>query len=150
MVTAGGNIVEAIHVPFANPAFAPFLQRASDAKPDAIFVFLPAGQGGVFAKEFVERGINKSGIRLISMSDLMDDDLLKDMGDSVLRVVSGGPYSISPNSKTNEDFVKGFRAANDNRRPNTSPWPLMTAWTFCILRSRTSPRPPMAPLWSKR
>jgi branched-chain amino acid transport system substrate-binding protein len=115
---AGGNIVEAIHVPLANPEFAPFLQRASDAKPDAIFVFLPAGQGGIFAKEFVERGIDKSGIRLISMSDVMDDDLLNDMGDAVLGVVSGGPYSIAHKSQVNEDFVKAFRAANNDRRPN--------------------------------
>jgi branched-chain amino acid transport system substrate-binding protein len=115
---AGGNIVEAIHVPLANPEFAPFLQRASDAKPDAIFVFLPAGQGGIFAKEFVERGIDKSGIRLISMSDVMDDDLLNDMGDAVLGVVSGGPYSIAHKSEVNEDFVKAFRAANNDRRPN--------------------------------
>lgn len=115
---AGGKIVEQIHVPLANPEFAPFLQRASDDKPDAIFVFLPSGQGGVFAKQFVERGIDKSGIRLISMSDVMDDDLLNDMGDSVLGLVSGGPYSIAHKSKTNEDFVEAFRAANNNRRPN--------------------------------
>jgi branched-chain amino acid transport system substrate-binding protein len=115
---AGGTIVEQIHVPLANPEFAPFLQRARDAKPDAIFVFLPAGQGGVFAKEFVERGIDKSGIRLISMSDVLDDDLLNAMGDAVLGVVSGGPYSIAHESKTNQDFVQAFRKANDNRRPN--------------------------------
>ena len=29
----------------ANPDFAPFLQRAADAKPDAIFVFVPSGPG---------------------------------------------------------------------------------------------------------
>jgi branched-chain amino acid transport system substrate-binding protein len=114
----GGNIVEEVYVPLANPDFAPFLQRARDAKPDAIFVFLPAGQGGIFAKQFVERGIDKSGIRLISMSDVMDDDLLSDMGDAVLGVVSGGPYSIAHKSQVNEDFVKAFRAANNNRRPN--------------------------------
>ena len=115
---AGGTIAEAIHVPLASPDFAPFLQRARDAKPDAIFVFLPAGQGGAFAKQFVERGIDKSGIKLISMSDVLDDDLLNEMGDSVLGVVSGGPYSIAHDSKINQDFVKAFRAANDNRRPN--------------------------------
>ena len=115
---AGGTIAEAIHVPLASPDFAPFLQRARDAKPDAIFVFLPAGQGGAFARQFVERGIDKSGIKLISMSDVLDDDLLNEMGDSVLGVVSGGPYSIAHVSKINQDFVKTFRAANDNRRPN--------------------------------
>src|SRR5215472_5145005 len=33
----GGQILESIRVPLANPDFAPFLQRARDAKPDAVF-----------------------------------------------------------------------------------------------------------------
>src|SRR6202171_4686397 len=53
---SGGQVVEAIRVPFQNPDFAPFLQRARDAGPDAIFVFVPSGQGGTFAKQFAERG----------------------------------------------------------------------------------------------
>ncbi len=59
----GGQVAEAIKVPLANPDFAPFLQRARDAKPDAIFVFVPSGQGGTFMKQFVERGLDKAGIK---------------------------------------------------------------------------------------
>jgi branched-chain amino acid transport system substrate-binding protein len=114
----GGKIIEKLRVPLANPDFAPFLQRASDDQPDAIFVFVPAGVGGVFAKQFAERGLDKSGIRLVSMSDVMDDDLLDSMGDSVLGVVSGGPYSIAHHSASNAAFVSAFRKANNNRRPN--------------------------------
>src|SRR6266852_4551855 len=39
----GGEIIAAIRVPLANPDFAPFLQRAADTKPDALFVFVPSG-----------------------------------------------------------------------------------------------------------
>src|SRR5437763_6352485 len=53
---AGGQIVETIKVPLANPDFAPFLQRARDANPDTLFVFVPAGQAGTFAKQFAKRG----------------------------------------------------------------------------------------------
>ena len=42
----GGEIVEAIKVPLANPDFAPFLQRARDAKPDAMFVLRAGRPGG--------------------------------------------------------------------------------------------------------
>ena len=114
----GGKILEKLRVPLANPDFAPFLQRASDSKPQAIFAFVPAGVGGTFAKQFVERGLDKSGIRLVSMSDVMDDDLLNQMGDAVLGVISGGPYSIAHKSHENEAFVSAFRKANNNRRPN--------------------------------
>jgi branched-chain amino acid transport system substrate-binding protein len=114
----GGKILEKLRVPLANPDFAPFLQRASDAKPDAIFAFVPAGVGGIFARQFSERGLDKSGIRLVSMSDVMDDDLLNNMGNAVLGVISGGPYSIAHKSAVNEKFVSAFRKANNNRRPN--------------------------------
>lgn len=41
---AGGEIVEAVRTPLRNPDYAPFLQRAKDAKPDALFVFVPSGE----------------------------------------------------------------------------------------------------------
>ena len=50
-------------MPLRNPDFAPFLQRMKDAKPDAMFVFVPSGQGGTFVKQFVERGLDKTGIK---------------------------------------------------------------------------------------
>jgi branched-chain amino acid transport system substrate-binding protein len=114
----GGKTIEKLRIPLANPDFAPFLQRASDDKPGAIFAFVPAGVGGVFARQFAERGLDKSGVQLVSMSDVMDDDLLDSMGDAVLGVVSGGPYSIAHDSAINEAFVSAFRRANKNRRPN--------------------------------
>jgi len=61
----GGQILESIRVPLANPDFAPFLQRARDAKPDAVFIFVPSGQGGTFVKQFIERGLDKAGIKII-------------------------------------------------------------------------------------
>ena len=76
----GGQVIEAIKVPLANPDFAPFLQRAADAKPDAIFIFVPSGQGGTFMKQYVERGLDKAGIKLIGPGDVTDDDLLAQHG----------------------------------------------------------------------
>ena len=37
--------VENLRVPLRNPDFAPFLQKVADAKPDAVFVFVPSGVG---------------------------------------------------------------------------------------------------------
>jgi len=50
-----------------------------DSKPDAVFVFVPAGQGGNFMKQYAERGLDKSGIKVIGPADVMDDDLLNGM-----------------------------------------------------------------------
>ena len=114
----GGDIVSAIRVPLANPDFAPFLQRAADAKPDAIFVFVPSGQGGTFMKQFVERGLDKAGIKLIGPGDVTDDDLLPNMGDAVIGTVTAHMYSASHPSQMNKDYVAAFEKANNGMRPN--------------------------------
>jgi branched-chain amino acid transport system substrate-binding protein len=113
----GGEIVSAIRIPLANPDFAPFLQRAADAKPDALFVFVPSGQGGTFMKQYVERGLDKAGIKLIGPGDVTDDDLLPTMGDAVIGAVTAHIYSASHPSKMNKDYVAAFEKAY-NFRPN--------------------------------
>jgi len=114
----GGEVLEAIRFPLASPDFAPFLQRAADQKPDAIFVFVPSGQGGIFVKQFVERGLDKAGIKLIGPGDTMDDDLLNGMGDAVIGTVTAHMYSADHDSATNKAFVAAFEKANSDMRPN--------------------------------
>jgi branched-chain amino acid transport system substrate-binding protein len=113
----GAQIVESMRVPLANPDFAPFLQRARDLGPDTLFVYFPGNQAGVFAKQFVERGMDKSGIRLIGPGDLTDDDELPGMTDAMLGIVTAHHYSALHDSALNKAFVKDFEAAY-GKRPN--------------------------------
>ena len=114
----GGEIVEAIRVPLQNPDFAPFLQRVRDAKPDALFVFVPSGVGALFMKQFVDRGLADAGIKLIATGDVTDDDLLQGMGPAAKGVITGHFYSANHDSPENKAFVAEVRKANNNMRPN--------------------------------
>jgi branched-chain amino acid transport system substrate-binding protein len=114
---AGGQIAETIRVPLSNPDFAPFLERARDLNPDTLFVFVPAGQAGIFAKQFVERGFDKAGIKLIGPGDITDDNDLTGMSDAMLGVVTAGHYSAYHQSAMNKKYVEDFKSA-DNLRPN--------------------------------
>jgi branched-chain amino acid transport system substrate-binding protein len=116
-VKAGGEVVEEIKFPLANPDFAPFLQRAADAKPQAIYVFVPSGQGATFVKQYVERGLDKAGIKIIGPGDVMDDDLLNGMGDQVIGTITAHMYSADHPSETNKAYVAAFEKAN-SFRPN--------------------------------
>jgi branched-chain amino acid transport system substrate-binding protein len=113
----GGEVIGEIRSPLRNPDFAPFLQKVRDLSPDAVFVFLPSGQGAAFMKQFAERGLDKSGIRLICTGDVTDDDQLNDMGDVALNIVSSHHYSASHPSAVNKKFVEAFQATN-KFRPN--------------------------------
>ena len=114
---AGGEVIEEIKVPLASPDFSPVLQRAADAKPDAIFVFVPAGQGSTFAKQYAERGLEKAGIKLIGPGDLTDDDLLNDMGDAVVGAVTAHHYSAAHPSALNKEFIAAYKKLTNGQRP---------------------------------
>jgi len=114
----GGQILETLKVPLANPDFAPFLQRAHDLAPDTLFVFVPAGQAGTFARQFAERGLDKSGIKLIGPGDIVDDNDLPTSGDSLLGVVTAGFYSAAHPSALNKQYVAAYAKATGGKRAN--------------------------------
>lgn len=114
----GGQVTESLRVPLRNPDFAPFLQKVRDANPDALFVFVPSGAGAAVMKQFLERGMDKAGIKLIATGDVTDDDQLNDMGDGALGVVTSHHYSAAHPSALNKKFVEAFSKANKGLRPN--------------------------------
>jgi branched-chain amino acid transport system substrate-binding protein len=114
----GGQVVEALRVPLRSPDFAPFLQKVRDLKPDALFVFVPSGAGAAVMKQFMERGMDKAGIKLIGTGDVTDDDQLNDMGDGAIGVVTSHHYSTYHPSAANKKFVAEFTKANKGLRPN--------------------------------
>jgi branched-chain amino acid transport system substrate-binding protein len=114
----GGQVIDTLRVPMRNPDFAPFLQKVRDAKPDAVYVFVPSGAGAALMKQFAERGMDKAGIRLIGTGDVTDDDILNGMGDVAMGVITSHHYSASHNSAANKKFVEAFSKANAGLRPN--------------------------------
>jgi branched-chain amino acid transport system substrate-binding protein len=116
----GGEIVDSVRVPLRNFEFAPYVQRIKDAKPEAVFVFLPSGAPGVaFMKAFAERGLKEAGVRVIATGDLTDDDVLQSMGDPVLGIITSHHYSVAHESPENKAFAEAFRqVASDMPRPN--------------------------------
>jgi branched-chain amino acid transport system substrate-binding protein len=116
---AGGEIVGEVRTPPRSPEFSPFLQRIKDAHPQAVFLFVPAGQQGIaFMKGFAERGLAAAGIKLIATGDLTDEDVLDAMGDPALGVITSFHYAESHRSRENKAYVEAYAKAYPNDRPN--------------------------------
>src|SRR5262249_48599256 len=113
----GGEIIESIRIPLANPDFAPFLQRVRDLNPDTAFLYFPGTQAGIFAKQFAERGLASSGIKIIGPGDLTDDDQLNTLGDQMIGMITAHDYSAAHDSPLNKKYVEEFKKAN-NFRPD--------------------------------
>lgn len=109
----GGTVIEAVRVPLKNPEFSSFMQRIKDAKPEAVFVFVPAGEQCIsFMKAFHERGLAQAGIKIIATGDLTDDNKLQAMGDPAVGIVSTFHYSVAHDSPENKEFLAAYLDAN--------------------------------------
>jgi len=105
----GGEIVESLRVPLASPDFAPPLQRIADLKPDTAFIYFPGPLAPVFTRQFAEKGLGQSGIKIIGPGDLADDDSLNNAGDQMIGLITAGPYSAAHDSALNKTYVADFQ-----------------------------------------
>ena len=115
---AGGEIVESVRTPLRNPDYAPFLQRAKDSKADALFVFVPSGEGLAVMKQFEERGLRQAGMKMIGPGDVVDDDILESIGAPAVGVITSFHYSAAHESPENRAYVDAMMKANPGMRPN--------------------------------
>ena len=114
----GGKVVESLRVPLSSNDFSPALQRVTDNKPDALMAFVPAGLGPIFIRQFVERGLDKSGIKFIAEGSVTEDDIVNQIGNAALGVITTHHYSAAHNSPENKAFVADYKKANNGVRPN--------------------------------
>lgn len=116
---AGGEIIGELHTPLTSPDFAPFLQKIKDAKPDALFLFIPNGDQGIsFAKGYKERGLDKAGIKLLATGDITTEDMIDAIGDSALGIITSYYYAQSHDSPENKAYVAAYTKAYPGVRPN--------------------------------
>src|SRR5262245_20628638 len=109
---AGGEIIGSARYPVANQDFAPFVQRAKDANPDAIYIWVPGGpQPAAIGKALAERGIDPNKVKILGQGELTYEDALKSMGDAGLGIITAFHYDYNHQSAMNAAFVKAYKEA---------------------------------------
>ena len=118
-VGLGGEVVGELRVPLKSPEFGPFVQRVKDSKPEAVFVFVPAGELAVgFMKAYEERGLAKAGIKLLPTGEVTEDGVIEALGNSALGVISTHHYSAAHSSPENKAFLAAYSQIDARTRPN--------------------------------
>lgn len=115
----GGVMAGSVHMPFSTADFVPYMQKAKDEKPDAIFVFVPAGKQAIgLMKAFGDVGMKQAGVKLIGPGDITTDEGLEDMGDVALGTVTMFHYSAAGSRPANQAFVQAYkREYGQNEEP---------------------------------
>jgi branched-chain amino acid transport system substrate-binding protein len=106
----GGKMIGSVRFPPSNPDFSPFVQRIKDAKPDVVFIFVPAGtQATAMIKAMQDLGLREAGINVVAPQDLLPDEELPRMGDTPLGLITSGTYSADAKRPANETFVAAWK-----------------------------------------
>jgi len=108
---AGGEIVGSARYPVPNMDFTAFLQRAKDANPDGIYIWVPGGpQPAAIGKAIAERNIDKTKVKIMGQGELTYEDALKSMGDAGLGLITAFHYDYNHQSAMNKAFVAAYNA----------------------------------------
>jgi branched-chain amino acid transport system substrate-binding protein len=109
---AGGQLVGSARTPLANPDFFPFVQRAKDVNPEAMFIFVPGGaQPAAFGKALLDLGVDSKKTRILGQGEITEENALKVMGDASLGLITAFHYDHEHKSAANAKFVKDYNAA---------------------------------------
>ena len=124
---AGGTLVGNVRIPIKNPEFSSYMQRIRDAKPDAVYFFMPIGEMSIgVVRAFNESGLKAAGIKLTGSGDITDETYLDATGDAALGAITAGIYSTTHDSKLNKDFVSEYVALN-GKSPRMG-WVAISSW----------------------
>ena len=108
---AGGKIVDTVQFAVKDPDFIPSMQRIKDAKPDAVFVFVPSGkQATAVMKAYNDLNMKADGVKIIGPQDIVPDEELPSMGQEPFGVISAGTYSNAGNRPANKAYRRRVEA----------------------------------------
>jgi branched-chain amino acid transport system substrate-binding protein len=97
----GGKVVASERVPQQETNYAAYMEKVLRAKPDALYMFLPAGAPSIaFVKAYIERGLKAAGIKLLGTGE-MQQIFLPQFNDDVLGVVTAFHYTETNTNPSN-------------------------------------------------
>lgn len=106
----GGQVLQEILIPLDATDFSPYLQRIRDASPECALSFMPFGPSAVaFVKAYIDRGLLKSGIRLLNQQEASESEL-PSIGDGAVGIQNVMPYGPYLDNPVNKAFVAAFQA----------------------------------------
>jgi branched-chain amino acid transport system substrate-binding protein len=143
---AGGQIVDNVAFPVKDPDFVPFLQRVKDAKPDAVFIFVPSGkQATALFKAYDDLGMRAAGIKIIGPQDIVPDEELPNMGQEPLGVITAGTYSNAATRPANKAYVAAWKREYGDKTPpgfmSVGGWDAMAAIFGALKATQGNPDP---------
>lgn len=123
----GGEIVDRVRMPLITLDYTPFVQRAKDAQPDALFAMVSAGKmATAIMKAYGDLGLRERGMKIIGTGNITPDDELANIGDAALGVITVHHWSAAADRPANKAFLAAWR--QDYGETSTPSFFAVQAW----------------------
>ena len=106
----GGEVAGEVYTKLGQKDYAAEIAALRDAKPDAVFFFLPGGMGISFLKQYSQAGLMDQ-IPVFGPAFSFDQTILAAVGDAALGVVNSSQWNKDIDNAANKAFVADFQAA---------------------------------------
>ena len=101
-----GEVVDEVFVPLGQLDYSAELTKIANAKPDAIFVFLPGGMGVNFVKQFRQAGLADTVTFLSAFT--VDEGTLPAQQDAAVGFFGGANWAPNLDNPENKQFVAAY------------------------------------------
>ena len=101
-----GEVVDEVFVPLGQLDYSAELTKIANAKPDAIFVFLPGGMGVNFVKQFRQAGLADTVTFLSAFT--VDEGTLPAQQDAAIGFFGGANWAPNLDNPENKQFVAAY------------------------------------------
>ena len=111
----GGEIVGTARTPQQETNFAAYMEKVLQAKPDALYMFQPAGSPSVgFVKAYVERGLKAAGIKLLGGGETQEL-FLPNFTDDIVGTVTSMHYTETNDNPANLELRAQLKKTFGNK-----------------------------------
>ena len=104
---AGGEVIEQLWNPLGTQDFGTYMAQIQDAKPDAVFSLQVGGDSVRFVESWSSFGM-KDKFPLLGGETLLDQSLLRNMGDEAVGLISAGKFAEGRDAPETQAFVEAF------------------------------------------
>ena len=105
-----GGLAGEVYTKLGQTDYAAELAALRDAKPDAVFFFLPGGMGISFLKQYAQAGLTGQ-IPVFGPAFSFDQTILAAVGDAALGVINSSQWNKDIDNPANKAFVADFQKA---------------------------------------
>ncbi len=105
-----GALAGEVYTKLGQTDYAAEIAALRDAKPDAVFFFLPGGMGISFLKQYAQAGLTDK-IPVFGPAFSFDQTILAAVGDAALGVINSSQWNKDIDNPANVAFVADFQKA---------------------------------------